>query len=211
MNQAIYDNALIGVPVYQGMSFGGVVPFSSTDDFVKADYPGLRGIRVDGVFALASGMAETVSIVPKNFGRPLGVLGYAQSTATQINIGTTETDVTGLSVAVIVGTSRRIKITAVTKLSSDIAANTDARFRIKEGSTTLKFHEQPNLDNAVSKTVTAIAVITPSSGAHTYKATLVRIGGTGIINTSNETADPAYVLAEDIGSNAKVAEVELWY
>jgi microcystin-dependent protein len=44
--RAIYENEIIGDPVYFGLMFGGELEFPTTDDFTKADWPGLRAIRV---------------------------------------------------------------------------------------------------------------------------------------------------------------------
>lgn len=57
---AIYDNAPIGSPVYQGLTLGGVVPVDGP--FVKANYPGLRAIRVNGVLVLAADLDDSQDI-----------------------------------------------------------------------------------------------------------------------------------------------------
>lgn len=48
---AIYDNAPIGDPIYQGFTFGQTLYFTETATFEKADYPGLRAVLVELVGA----------------------------------------------------------------------------------------------------------------------------------------------------------------
>ncbi len=129
---------------------------------------------------------------------PLGTLGYAQVTANQSGI-TTEVDLTGLSVTVTVGTSRRIKITAQVNLYSTVAEDT-GEVAIKEGATCFNVGEQPRLSTTNTATKQCSAVITPTAGAHTYKLTCLRTAGTGGVISYASTNRPAFILVEDIGA-----------
>jgi hypothetical protein len=44
--QSIWENNRIGDPTFLGLTLGGQIEYTSSDSFVKADYPGLRAIRV---------------------------------------------------------------------------------------------------------------------------------------------------------------------
>lgn len=59
---SIWQNDLIGAPVYDGMTLGAVLPIGAGLTFVKGDWPGLRGIRVGGVFYLATAFDASVTI-----------------------------------------------------------------------------------------------------------------------------------------------------
>jgi hypothetical protein len=46
-----------------------------------------------------------------------------------------------------------------------------------------------------------VAVIQPSAGSHTYKLQAARAIGTGNVTLNASAVSPAFILAEDIGSN----------
>lgn len=127
-----------------------------------------------------------------------GTLGYAQAVATQAGI-TTVADVTGCSIAVYVGTSRRIKVTGQGPAFSSIAADL-LLGRIKEGATSLGVWFRLLQSTAsLNQNGTGSVVLTPTAGLHTYKLTMERESGTGSISISGSATNPAFILVEDIG------------
>jgi hypothetical protein len=127
-----------------------------------------------------------------------GTLGYEEVTANQGGI-TTETDLTGLSVTVTVGASRRIKVTAAGNVFRSVADGTSV-LRIKEGVTTLqRLQYQPNVINE-GEFRQGSAILTPSAGSHTYKLSLERTTGTGTVTFDAMADRPGFILVEDIGA-----------
>jgi len=128
----------------------------------------------------------------------LGVLGYAEVTASQSSI-TTEVDLTGLSIAITVGSSRRILITGHVAIDRTVSDGLN-RLRIKEGATVLVLRDMPvrgASEGAIE--LTTIVSKTPSSGPHTYKLSLERTTGTGTIGIIAAATFPSFILVEDIG------------
>jgi hypothetical protein len=125
---------------------------------------------------------------------PGGWIGDAKVTAPQAGI-TGETDLTGLSVAVTVGTNRRIKISAAVSVAR--GAGGDAALYVKEGSTYLQAAEILSSAADVGP-VSTFVTLTPSAGAHTYKLTLSSLGGAAV-TLNAAAAQPAMLLVEDIG------------
>jgi len=156
--------------------------------------------------ASADGAATTVARSDHTHGTPAntalawGTLGYAEITAGSATF-TTEADISGLSVTVTVGSSRRIKVTCGAMVSSDVATDL-IRLRIKEGSTELcrLAREVARAGGNGQETVQKSVILTPSSGSHTYKITGERPVGTGNASVAAQTGDPAYILVEDIGA-----------
>lgn len=142
---------------------------------------------------------------------PGGWIGYAEVTANQAiqdaDSGGTETNLTGLSVAVTVGANRRIRITGSGTVGLDDPTGIMLAYgRIMEGATPLghwcKVALQPPsgtplADDAEIK-VEGSVVLTPSAGAHTYKLTLFADGGTDLILAA-AAGDAAWILVEDLG------------
>lgn len=129
---------------------------------------------------------------------PLGRLNSASVAADQTPI-TTVVDLTGMTVAVTAGTSRRLKITATGPATSSVVADRVA-FKIQEGATVLAtgyFHVTPNATSTATH-MHLVAEVAGVTGAHTYKATLVRQSGTGNVTFSAATY-PGTFLVEDIG------------
>jgi hypothetical protein len=130
---------------------------------------------------------------------PKGILGYAQATATQASIGTSDTDLTGLSVAVTLVAGRRLKVTAYVKVTAGAIGRTFAR--VAESTTELQMstvsHHASGASGQQQHTVTAI--ITPSAGAHTYKATLR--GESATCSAVGAATAPIFILVEDLGAS----------
>jgi len=68
--QAIWDQTQIGSPVYDGLSLGGVEPIASLPGgvFVKANYPGLRAIRVGDTVTLRDALPDSFPIAATTAG-----------------------------------------------------------------------------------------------------------------------------------------------
>ena len=130
-----------------------------------------------------------------------GWIGYAEVTANQSGIGSTVTDLTGLSVAVTVGPSRRIRISARVLVTGTVA-DTVAALLIREGGTTLTQGRCHIIGSTSANGLTSEVVLTPSTGAHTYKLSAQWAAGSGTITIEAAAGYPAFVLVEDIGPAA---------
>lgn len=123
-----------------------------------------------------------------------GTLGYAQVTADQTNI-TAPVDITGLSVTVTVGASRRIRISGDLYLNNSAAAVVNSY--IYEGPT-LRQQRGAYANGVNSVGVPLSVILTPASGTYTYKLAAGTTGGTA---TSKALPTyPAFILVEDIGA-----------
>jgi len=146
--------------------------------------------------------AEVFDIADAN-SLPGGWIGYAVATSAQGGI-TGVSDLTGLSQAVTVGASRRIKITVRVILSTTVVGT--AWLKIREGSTTLGTSRVAleTTGGAGQMGVIAMWVGTPSSGAHTYKATVDVISGGGTWTSAVDVSpeNDAFILIEDIGPSS---------
>jgi hypothetical protein len=139
---------------------------------------------------------------------PGGWIGYAQVTASQAiqdaDSGGLETDLTGLSVAVTVGSNRRIRITGSGIITLDDPSGNLAGVygRIREGGTQLGSWAYVDLVGATLSVggirQEAGIILTPSAGAHTYKLTLAATRGADLLLAASAT-DPAWILVEDLG------------
>jgi hypothetical protein len=129
---------------------------------------------------------------------PGGWIGYAQATSNQGSI-TTAVDLTGLTVTVTVGTSRYLKITGYLSSWSSTNANAYAQLLVMESSTTLQSATGSTVTIGSGTMLCAVAVLTPSSGSHTYKLQLGSVTA-GTLTMSASATAPAYILVEDMGS-----------
>lgn len=130
---------------------------------------------------------------------PAGWLGWIERTSDQGSI-TSEVDVSGVTLAVTLNASRRIKISA---FGQHAATNTDsvAQLTIKEGSTVIAYDRSPTTFTSLSynNAMNPWKIITPSAGAHTYKLTVQRLVGTGTVTLVADTDRPVTLLVEDLG------------
>jgi len=124
-----------------------------------------------------------------------GWIGYVEVTADGSGF-TVSTDLAGLSVAVTVGPSRRIRITAAVRISNG-TASTYANLFIQESTTVLALGVSDTAAAGVGYTFIAHAVLTPSTGAHTYKLVGQPNAGTATVRAS--ATNPAFILVEDLG------------
>lgn len=141
---------------------------------------------------------------------PGGWIGYAQVTATQAladaDSGGLETDLTGLSVAVTVGTNRRIRVTGSGILTlDDPLGNPAVLGYIKEGATYLGRWASWDLNAAsglifdrATMSFERSVILTPTAGAHTYKLSAWATAGADILLGASATI-PAFILVEDLG------------
>jgi hypothetical protein len=133
---------------------------------------------------------------------PGGWIGYAQITADSSNY-TTLVDISGLSQAVTVNTTRRIKISVSLQVAGESGALGDVY--IREGTTELKKTRYQFATGSGTCIVSLWHVLTPSSGSHTYKVSAERITGTvahNILASSDASGGgfgPAGLLIEDVG------------
>lgn len=131
---------------------------------------------------------------------PRGVLDYAEITsAFSISAATTETDITGLSVAVTVGAGRRIRVSAFCVGFGNYSSPGWTRLDIREGGTTLQSAQVgAGFDiTTVTASVFAAVVLAPIAGVHTYKVSAFVQGDTADFKAS--AGNPAFILVEDIG------------
>lgn len=127
---------------------------------------------------------------------PGGWIGYAEVTANQGGI-TTEIDLTSLSVAVTVGTSRRIRISYIGSVATSVSGDTAVAY-IKEGAAYLQ-QSALTMPSGANEVVNSSVVLTPTAGAHTYKITMARLAGTGTLQHTVSATSPGYILVEDLG------------
>lgn len=123
-------------------------------------------------------------------------LGYTEKTATNQTGISSVTDLTGLSAAVTVAAGRRVKITAVVFLTQK-TGNGGPVLYIREGGTTLQQVFTPANTNVTTSPV-AMCVLTPSTGAHTYKLSAAASANT--VDTNYDPTTPSFILVEDIGT-----------
>lgn len=130
---------------------------------------------------------------------PAGLIGYAAVTSNQTGISS-ETDLTGLSRTVTVGPGRRLRVRVVGRVTHSNAGSR-AVGRIKEGTTTLGlFADHHSHTNAQIAGVGGEAIITPTEGTHTYKATLQAVSGAGTVDLTASSTGPAVLEIEDLGA-----------
>lgn len=133
-----------------------------------------------------------------NYNRlPGGWIGDTEITANQTGI-TTQVDLTGGSVTVTVGASRRIKITAHAMVQSTVASD-EVAIGTYEGATELQIAIATLAVANRIQTLESMVVLTPTTGAHTYKLTALRSSGTGSASVVASAARPTFILVEDMG------------
>lgn len=123
------------------------------------------------------------------------LIAPAQVATSQTGI-TTETSLTGLSLAVTVGASRRVRVHAEVTVGATVSGDS-AMLRIKEGATILRKREGV-VTSGRGLLLIATVYLTPSTGAHTYIATLERVTGTGSVSVGGTDAD-SLLAVEDVG------------
>ncbi len=131
---------------------------------------------------------------------PGGWIGREQVTANQTTIGTSGTDLTGLSIAVTVGSGRTLRITGQAMLQSKGSAH-GSELAVYEGATRLNTGRiEAEAQDSFSTCVVVAYIVSPSAGSHTYK-----LRATASANTTDMLAGadfPAFILVEDIGPSS---------
>lgn len=161
----------------------GILPVGANLNVLTVDSAEILGVK----WAVPAVTAAT----------PLGTLGYAQVVADQTGI-TTEVDLTGLSVAVTVGTGRRIEIIGSIGWFSTVADDT-VLLAIKEGVDIHQFERDTGPVAGRADGMEKTVVLTPTAGAHTYKLSLRLETGTGTVTMQAGSNHPAFILVKDIG------------
>lgn len=126
----------------------------------------------------------------------VATLGYAQVTADQVSISAL-VDLTNLSVAVTVGSSRRVKITAQARVNNDGTAGTVLGY-IRESTTVLNLFAANSVIASGFTLAKGECVLTPSAGAHTYKLSMEKAGA-GTFTVDADATFPPFILVEDVG------------
>ncbi len=125
-------------------------------------------------------------------------LGYAQIVAEQAGI-TALVDVAGCAVTVNVAGNRRIRLTGQGNFYSSVAGDV-VLGRFREDATQLGVWMRSAAHSANLPTMAAGSVIlTPAAGTHTYKLSVARETGTGIVALGASPNNPCFIVAEDIG------------
>ena len=123
-----------------------------------------------------------------------GVIGYRQQLNDQGSI-TSEVDLTGLSVTVLIPAGRKIKISGICLIQSSVAADR-AGLNIEEGGVTLQAIRTPLPNANTNFEMDGFTVESPSSGSHTYNLTALRATGTGTLSMEADTTFPAIIIVE---------------
>jgi hypothetical protein len=121
-------------------------------------------------------------------------LAYAQILVGQSAIGTSTTDVAGLSITITVPAGRRIRLSAFGVFQKKTSTNY-VWMRIHEGAVAVA----ASLVNVITdeyETLMPTAVLTPTAGTHTYR--VVMSCGANTVDLLALADYPAYILAEDI-------------
>lgn len=177
------------------------LPLSALLQWLRRKLQISRDMVLPGSIPL-TGLDTSVGTIPQTAvpDTAWGTLGYAQVTANQtITASGTETDLTGLTATVTVGTGRRIRISGQGILSRTVADGVTLG-RFKESTTALGRWAQhsPSANTEFGHSHGAV-ILTPSAGSHTYKLTLQRFSGTGNVTLNADSTSPAFILCEDIG------------
>jgi hypothetical protein len=141
--------------------------------------------------------------LPISASSPQGTLpnGYAQITAGSASFGATAIAIAGLAVTVAVTAGRRLKITADGNIAGPTTGSTQARPMLYEDGVQVAqklLGMAPTPANFSGFTVSAIR--RPAAGNHTYQLYCSIDAGSATIYAPS-AANPAYILAEDIGGN----------
>jgi hypothetical protein len=148
------------------------------------------------------GTTDTQTLTNKTLTNPLGVpwgvLGYTQVTTTQTGIASG--DLTGLTVTVTVGSSRRIRVTGYVVGKPTVSGSNYFEAKIQESTTVLQVAPAQLATINQPGTAIPIAILTPSSGSHTYKLTAAIAVGGGNLDTVTDSTKPLFIMVEDIGA-----------
>jgi len=131
---------------------------------------------------------------------PVGVLARAEQPSSLTGLTTALTDITGLSVNVVVPAGRTIRIRGTVIALQGTAVENKASVYIMEGTTRLGFAEEAlNPTVGTSSTVHPETIISPTAGSHTYKLAGQFAAGSGNQFYRDPTnGQVCYITVEDI-------------
>ena len=132
--------------------------------------------------------------VPGIPGSPGAVIGYAQRTSDQLTIGTSLTDIGGLSVPITVAANRTLRISAFT-LAYGFSDSTYAELQIQEDGGRIGLAQNYSAAGGVM-TMICSTIRNPAPGSHTYKVQIK--ANTGTISVGANAQYPTYLLIEDL-------------
>lgn len=125
-----------------------------------------------------------------------GWIGEVSTTTSQTGIGTTIVDLTGMSIAVTVGTSRKLLLMGKAVLIARIAT-VNVKLLIREGATTLDSVVQTCPVNTRASMVIPGVIVSASAGAHTYK--LSAVGDSNTLDTEAAAGQLVSLIVIDMG------------
>lgn len=124
--------------------------------------------------------------------------GYAQITSGTAAVGTTVTDISGLSITFTAVSGRRYRITGQALISKASGSAGDTiNLYIRDGSGTQIALNQQTASGTYPYTLTVGVTTAPSAGSTTYKLSFNNSAGTSAVSASS--TNPAWILVEDIG------------
>jgi hypothetical protein len=132
---------------------------------------------------------------------PLGEIGYAQDLVGVTGISAATPGVDILSVPVTVGANRRLKLTFfVPSITGSVTGDRFTAY-LAEGATLLNNSIRRIQFGSNAETGYLVqAMVSPTAGAHTYKATVGRVsGGTGVVGVNAAANAPIFLSVEDVG------------
>lgn len=133
---------------------------------------------------------------------PRGRKGHAiRTSSTSVNATGSTVDVPGLEVTFTAEAGRVYRVTLQSALMSTVA-NDRMAAQIREGGTALAGMSNFLAGAAGSSFQFNLQglVVNPSVGSHTYKASIYRVSGSGVVNLYADAGTPSFLLVEDIGS-----------
>lgn len=131
-------------------------------------------------------------------GSAIMVPGYAVKTSGQAGLAAGTTDITSLTVTVVIGTKRLIKITCFVAVQKHVTKSA-LQLYIRDSSNNVIGVMPLSVDGTTDDyaTMVIVAVDKPIAGSKTYKASMFVNNGTCDIIADSQTQ--CYLLAEDVG------------
>ena len=127
---------------------------------------------------------------------PKGILGYAQVVANQASIGTSEVDLTSLTVTVTVAAGRRVRVTGQI-IGQQLTSAGIPRLLVHKASVQIASATSTVVVNDFFHYHLDV-IDSPAAGSHTYKLRGITSAGTYTLNAAANF--PAFILVEDIGA-----------
>jgi hypothetical protein len=129
-----------------------------------------------------------------------GYLGRATLTSTQTGLVVADTDVTGLTLDVMIPANRVLKIAAYVEIDNEAAATGLGFLKIKEDGTQITVRQPPLDVNGGLREFCDVdfsVFTTPAAGKHTYKVTAgISTNNGRLVHTSQ---NPGFLTVEDVG------------